>query len=197
MNSQGKEVPTEDDRSPSVESFWNSYTTASDRDPGSPSRTGRLTTSLDSTWLYHRCPSCRHTFRVGDTVILGEDGAVRHDGDRACQGPDPQNAFGDAVLQFFEGLDRACPPPRGIRVVRLEAGHRLLSEEKGAFRRHGCAVCGHSFRAGDQVVICPCSPDSPRCMIAVHRDSVHGLYCWDDWSAAKRDMLCPMNGRRM
>ncbi len=47
-----------------------------------------------------------------------------------------------------------------------------------------CAVCGHTFRPGDQVVICPCDPVSPRCRAAVHRDLLKQIHCWELWQGS-------------
>jgi len=44
-----------------------------------------------------------------------------------------------------------------------------------------CRVCGYTFREGDQVVVCPCYPDDPKCQAAVHRDLLRQLHCWDIW----------------
>ena len=41
-------------------------------------RGGAAATTLHSPWLYASCRVCAHTFRVGDTVWIDEQGIVRH-----------------------------------------------------------------------------------------------------------------------
>ena len=160
---------------------------------------GRGVTTLQSSWLHQACPVCRHTFRVGDEVAVDAQGTPRHDSpDLPCGGSAHAVAVqGDELTAFFRGLDTAWPPPQGIPVWRLELGgmfSHLLSPPFAGFRRHACAVCGHSLRPQDVVVICPCHAagrTTRRCDIAIHRDSVRGLHCWDAWTHGELSRYCP------
>jgi len=155
---------------------------------------GIATTNLYSPWLCDLCSICGHSFRVGDRVVVESGGAAKHCSSALpCAGgvsevpPDPE------VNGFFRGLSEAWLPQHDVPVVRLEEGHDLVASPEGGFRRHTCAVCGHTFRRHDHVVICPCSPHAPKCPSAVHRDIIHGLLCYDGWDPAANGLkVCPI-----
>ncbi|AFZ01307.1 hypothetical protein [Calothrix sp. PCC 6303] len=165
---------------------------------------GKAITTLTSYWLHQRCPVCSHTFRLGDEVEIAEDGIVRHD---SVLLPCSQNrgenlGHFEEASAFFMGLDAACPPPGNIPIVRLDVGHHLLNPPLAGFKRHTCAVCSHTFRQNDRVVICPCSPHQPLCKIAVHRDLMHGLNCLEAWNPGLNGRLnqpiyCPVTSRKL
>src|SRR5205085_2866290 len=79
-----------------------------------------------------------------------------------------------SAAAFYLGLDESWPPPATLPVRRLELGTKvgdlLLAPAVSGFRRHRCAICGHTLRPHDQVVICPCRPEQPMCILAIHRD---------------------------
>ncbi|NEO75337.1 hypothetical protein [Moorena sp. SIO4G3] len=161
---------------------------------------GEAITTLNSYWLHQRCPVCSHTFRLGDEVYIAEDRTVRHNnallpcaqGNATGSEPSPETSA------FFAGLDTAWPPPKDMPIVRLEAGHELLAPPLAGFQRHTCVVCGHTLRLNDHVVICPCSPHKPLCRIAVHRDLIHGLHCFDAWNpGANGQLYCPVTSRKL
>jgi hypothetical protein len=162
---------------------------------------GKAVTTLRSSWLHQRCPTCGHTFRLGDEVEVEQDGTVRH---RSAMLP---CARGDGALgqdaaaaesrSFFAGLDDSWPPPRDLPVLRLEADHFLLVPPSGEFRRRSCAVCGHTFRLHDHVILCPCFPRQSRCIVAIHRDPMHGLRCWEQWNPGEFLRYCPATSRRL
>jgi hypothetical protein len=81
--------------------------------------------------------------------------------------------------------------------VRLEAGHFLLTPPGNGFGRRSCAVCGHTFRLHDHVIFCPCHPQERKCIVAIHRDPVHGLRCWEEWSPGTTFRYCPATSRRL
>lgn len=166
---------------------------------------GKAVTTLSSYWLHRVCPTCQHTFRLGDEVEIGNDGVVRH---RSVLLPCTKDAPEEMVLhqetaEFFMGMDETWPPPADMPVHRLFEGHELLAPPLNNFRRHTCAVCGHTLRPHDHVIICPCSPENPHCLTAIHRDPLHGLHCYEAWNprANKQDPgkpdFCPVTSRKL
>jgi hypothetical protein len=162
-------------------------------------RGGRAVTTLLSSWLHMRCPTCAHTFRTGDEVEVSPDGTVRHQSPLlACaSGKTADAAPSAAVSAFFAGLDEAWPPPWDMQVIRLEEGHVLLDPPTAGFRRHACVVCGHTLRVHDSVVLCPCSPATPICGVAIHRDPLHGLHCLEAWNPGGTLKYCPVTSREL
>jgi hypothetical protein len=160
---------------------------------------GRGVTTLQSPWLYQSCSICSHTFRVDDEVAISQEGIIRHDSallpcaaEKSLKLVQTQET-GD----FFRGLDEIWKPPQQLLIHRLEEGHPLLAPPYRHFKRHICAVCAHTLRPLDAVVICPCSPNEPRCQIAVHRDPAHYLYCWEDWKPTEYGLHCPATSRKL
>jgi hypothetical protein len=47
------------------------------------------------------------------------------------------------------------------------------------------------------VIFCPCQPGSPLCLVAIHRDPVHGLHCWEDWNPGAYQLHCPATSRAL
>ncbi len=161
---------------------------------------GQGTTTLSSYWLHQKCPVCSHTFRLGDEVYIDEDGTVRHNSTLlpCFQSDVVKLEFSQEASAFFSGLDRAWPPPKELPIVRLDEGHELLAPPLAGFQRHTCAVCSHTLRQNDRVVICPCSPNQPLCKIAVHRDLIHDLNCLEAWNpGANRQSYCPVTSRKL
>jgi hypothetical protein len=171
----------------------------SSTDPANSQATqeGIAQTTLRSRWLHSDCPVCGHTFRPEDRVELKADGSVYHcsealpcaGGDTGAQATGEVGA--DGLAGFFAGLAEAWPLPTDVPAVRLEPGHELLAAPLRAYRRRRCLVCAHSFRAYEVVVICPCSPLDPACALAVHRDPVRGLTCWEAWAPSGHLHHCP------
>lgn len=171
-----------------------------------------VTTTL-STWLGLACTTCRHTFRVGDRVLVGgsmvrhldpalkcgatQDGATRDSEaqDDATQ-DDATQDDGNDVEDFARGLLEAWPAASGVP-VRLRADDWRVAWRGSRSTATTCPVCAHTFRPGDTVIICPCarssdSPDTLRCQLAIHRDPVIGLTCWDDWRPDGQLVRCPI-----
>lgn len=158
---------------------------------------GRAVTALRSPWLHRLCDRCGHTFRRGDPVDVAADHSVRHvESFAPCRSAESLAEAAEVEAEFFEGVNAAWPAPDGARVERLSLDHPLTRPPNRAFGRRRCAVCAHTFRAQDQVVICPCSPDAPLCSAAVHRDPAHQLHCWDDWQRAGK-RFCPATSRAL
>jgi hypothetical protein len=161
---------------------------------------GQGITTLNSYWLHQRCSVCSHTFRLGDEVYITEEKIVQHNSALlpCAQGNLSESDPASGISRFFAGLEAAWPPPQDLPIVRLEAGHELLAPPLAGFQRHTCAVCGHTLRLNDLVVICPCSPHQPLCRIAVHRDLIHGLHCFDAWNpGANNQLYCPVTSRKL
>lgn len=160
---------------------------------------GVAVTLVTSPWLFQICPECLHTFRVGDEVEVELDKSIRHAGSRGqclCELAGTADPAGEAA-RFYEGLNEAWPAPEEFHILRLEPGHELLARPRGATGRRSCAICAHTFRPNDLVVICPCSPAEPLCAAAIHRDVIHNMTCWDAWNPDKVREYCPVTSRRL
>ena len=161
---------------------------------------GDAITSLHSFWLGENCQVCAHTFRLGDTVFIDKNRQVFHNSALLPCAKEGQVAIeiSHEISDFFEGLSETWPPPKNIPITRLEHGHELLAPKRGGFKRKTCAVCGHTFRLHDHVIICPCSPNDPKCMTAIHRDPIHGLHCYEAWNpGANKQEYCPVTQRKL
>ena len=162
---------------------------------------GTAITTLNSYWLHQHCSQCGHTFRPGDEVYISKDRTVLHNSALLpCAKKSPISSHSPAeTTAFFQGLDTSWCPPKCLPIKRLEEGDPLLAPPYAGFQRHSCAICGHTLRLHDLVVICPCQPQTPLCQIAIHRDPIHGLHCWelwDNWDADK-DRYCPATSRKL
>ncbi|WP_322763384.1 hypothetical protein [Frankia sp. Cr2] len=132
-----------------------------------------------------------------------------------------QDAGKDAeeLAAFAAGLLAAWPPagdvpivrlaPHALQVARPDLGPdapKLLNAPKSNAPKSNapkfldaptCLVCGHTFRAGEHVVVCPCGMYRGFCVAAVHRDPVAGLTCWDDWRPDGALTHCPVTLNRV
>jgi hypothetical protein len=148
------------------------------------------------------CPVCHHSFRLGEQISLHRSDSatgvvLKHHSRRLdCLNPQAAEDASAAAELFHRGLDEANPPPKELCTVRLHRDHPLLrlipGPGGGPPGRHRCWVCGHTFRPGEMVIHCTCSPSSPNCSCAVHRDPDHGLVCYDDWKAQHPAVPCLM-----
>jgi len=158
---------------------------------------GEAVTTLSSYWLHQRCDQCGHTFRAGDNVVIEPDNPIRHHSALlSCADPAAGSEPSADASAFFQGYDTTCPPPPHAPIKRLEDGEPLLAPPYAGFQRHSCAICGHTLRLSDLVIICPCQPQNPRCQIAIHRDPNHGLHCWELWEA-NNGHYCPATSRQL
>jgi hypothetical protein len=151
-----------------------------------------------SRWLNRRCGRCNHTFRRGDPVRVDPgSGDVRHlDPATHCGSDADDVAASPAAEAFIAGLLQAWPAAGEVPVFRLAEGDLQVATPGAGPLAMTCLVCGHTFRPGDYVVVCPCAQDvdDPRrafCSVSVHRDPARGLNCWDDWLPAGRPRRCP------
>jgi hypothetical protein len=170
------------------------------RDPVNTGVDGEAMTTADSVWLADYCDECGHTFRQGDRVFVqyGPPLVVWHHStalpcshsvESGGETPD------DARAQLFhQALDAANPPPAGMHTERLLPGHRLLVPVQP--RLH-CAFCSKTFRPYEMAVICPCSPEDPKCGLGVHRDPGRGNDCYDAWVASGPLVRCPTSFQKV
>ena len=177
-------------------------------------------TTGKSRWLGTRCTTCNQTFRPGDRVRVWADRTVSHlDPALGCRreaapaedrepeemadeapavAAEPPGPAGppDGTDLFAEGLHIAWPPVNNVLVFRLTHRNWQVTTPGGGPTSPVCPGCGHTFRAGNMVIICPCADagDDPRrqfCQLAVHRDPARGLCCWDDWAPTGELRRCP------
>ncbi|MBT2510190.1 hypothetical protein J7I98_30920 [Streptomyces sp. ISL-98] len=175
-------------------------------------RTGETAvTHVSSPWNHRLCTTCGQSFRRGDPVRVGDGGAagsgvapddVAHlDPALVCaagpgeepEGPGGHSTDSTASTEFAAGVLATWPPVDGVPVAPLTADDWQVARPAvhGA-RPPRCLYCAHTFRAGEHVVLCPCSPASPACGAAVHRDPAAGLVCWESWRPEGRLKICPV-----
>ena len=195
--------------------------------PATASVDGATLTIGTSPWLGMRCGTCNQTFRRGDQVWANPDRGIQHlvpalhcASARPGLGGGADEADGDAVPtgaivspaaaasvsydaeQFTAGLLREWPPLNGAPVTTLTQRDWQVTRPGSGPASVVCPGCGHTFRAGDTVIICPCaeSEDDERyasCQLAVHRDPAAGLACWDDWRPDARLIRCPRTHEKL
>lgn len=169
--------------------------------PPEPGQTGRIKTTLVSWWNHLICDTCGHTFRRGDWVSHDADtSAVAHlDPALGCAADPDASAAKPADAEsneFADGMAETWPPAGGVPVTRLAHGDWRTVKPRSPLERDRCLYCAHTFRAGEQVVVCPCDPASPVCGAAVHRDPAVGLACWEGWQPTGQVRLCPVTSGR-
>jgi len=162
---------------------------------------GDMITTGSSRWLGMRCRTCNQTFRRGDRVRQDASAGIQHlNPALRCAsragGSAGQLEAGHDTERFTRGLLGAWPPLNGAPVVTLTAGNWQVTTPSSGPASPVCPGCGHTFRAGDTVIICPCAiePGDGRrrfCGLPVHRDPVAGLACWDDWRPDGKLVRCP------
>lgn len=172
---------------------------AFDRENGADAEVGETVTTLNSWWNHLLCETCGHSFRRGDRVFRdSRDFTVRHlDPRLGCAGeagaPEAEPAEPPADLaEFTAGVDEAWPQNPDVPAVRLAAGDWRVRRPPRPLARSRCLFCAHTFRAGEQVVVCPCGPRAAACGAAVHRDPAAALVCWESWRPAGTVTTCPV-----
>jgi hypothetical protein len=166
---------------------------------------GMAVTRLSSWWNHLRCRRCGHTFRRRDPVRVNQrDRTVVHlVPGLGCGGPAEAGGEQKEISQFRLGLLEAWPSGPGLRVQQLAAGDWRIPRGPGDSRASSvCLYCGHTFRAGEQVIVCPCRSvlqparggpaAQPACGRAVHRDPALGLSCWESWRPDGTVPVCPV-----
>jgi hypothetical protein len=169
---------------------------------------GQTVTLLSSWWNHLRCTGCGHTFRRGDRVRVSQRmrTVVHLVPGLDCGAPadnEPAASASTDIAAFREGLLSAWPAPEGTRIMRLPAGDWRIPDGPDDVRdTNVCLHCGHTFRAGEYVVVCPCRPMLPlqpggttrpaACGRGVHRDPAIGLSCWESWRPDGTVTVCPV-----
>lgn len=170
---------------------------------------GVVVTRSSSWWNHRRCTTCGHTFRRGDRVLV-DSGAqtAQHLVPGLNCGIDPEAAdapAGSAVPgtpgtsdrdEFAAGLLKTWPP--SVAISRIAPTDWRIPRPGSRRQPPTCLYCGHTFRPGEYVVICPCiagtpdEPGKPACQTAVHRDPAAGLPCWERWQPDGTLTRCPV-----
>jgi len=159
---------------------------------------GDVVTGPSSWWNHRLCKTCGHSFRRGDRVRIdrGARAVVHLDLALDCAVTEQKEAESAArqgdleTAALSEGLLAAWPPQ--VPVTRIPLGDWRLPNPATGLPAPVCLYCGHTFRAGEYVVVCPCQPEQMACGAAVHRDPAAGLSCWERWRPAGRVTVCPV-----
>lgn len=159
---------------------------------------GDVLTGPSSWWNHRLCTVCGHSFRRGDRVRVdrGSRTVTHLDPALACvvaDGDDAESAAvrgGGETTALSEGLLDAWPPL--VPVTRIPRGDWRLPTPGTGLRAPVCLYCGHTFRAGEYVVVCPCRPEERVCGASVHRDPAAGLPCWERWRPDGKVTVCPV-----
>jgi hypothetical protein len=166
-------------------------------------------TRISSWWNHLQCRRCGHTFRRGDMVRVDQAARTVEHLVPGLRCGLPADAAGgvDEIAGFREGLMSTWPVPAGPRMRRLEPDDWRIPEGPGDLRdANVCLHCGHTFRPGEYVVVCPCQPEQPStggppraaaCGRAVHRDPAAGLCCWESWQPDGVVTVCPVTQTRV
>ncbi|MPY58430.1 hypothetical protein [Streptomyces spongiae] len=181
-----------------IEAGYDPRPAEEDTDPDTP-----VVTGLSSWWNHRLCTVCGHSFRRGDRVRVDRASrTVTHlDPALHCAVPRERDSAagsgdGDAeTTAFSEGLLAAWPPP--VPLLRIPPGDWRLPNPQTGLRAPVCLYCGHTFRAGEYVIVCPCRPDERACGAAVHRDPAAGLSCWERWRPDGTVTVCPVTLARV
>jgi hypothetical protein len=134
----------------------------------------------------------------GDDVVHAD---ARLDRTRPTPEPPGQDTAGGAAANgdaaaFAAGLLHAFPVAGRIPVRLLEPSDWRVPRSADG-QSPTCLYCGHTFRAGECVVVCPCRPHDPRCGSAIHRDPAAGLNCWETWRPDSSLKVCPVTLSRV
>jgi hypothetical protein len=100
------------------------------------------------------------------------------------------------LRDFASGLATTWPPDADVPLSVLGEDDWRVTRPPEPMERARCLFCAHTFRAGEQVVTCPCRPQDAACGAAVHRDPVAGLVCWESWHPGGEVEICPITTRR-
>lgn len=166
---------------------------------------GVAITRSSSWWNHRRCKTCGHTFRRGDRALVDPIArTAQHLVPGLKCGTDPgpgvertADAGGDRA-EFAAGLLETWPAT--VLVTMLMPGDYRIPRPGSLQQAPTCLYCGHTFRAGEYVVVCPCKVtrgEAPACDMAVHRDPAAGLACWEIWQPGGKLSVCPMTTAKL
>ncbi|MFB9250460.1 hypothetical protein ACFFWE_19650 [Sphaerisporangium melleum] len=159
---------------------------------GAPAERRGTAVTVPAHWWFHLvCRTCGHTFRRGDRVRydLTARTAEHLEPGLGCAGGPASEESGEAA-EFTDGLLAGWPA--NVPVVRLAADDWRIPRPGLRTAAPKCRYCAHTFRPGEQVVVCPCQVARPVCGAAVHRDPARGLSCWERWRPDGRVEICPV-----
>jgi hypothetical protein len=173
---------------------------------GKDATSGVATTRSSSWWNHRRCKTCGHTFRRGDRALVDPIArTAKHLVPGLKCGTEPgaggeRNTAGvvDDRAEFAAGLLETWPAT--APVTMLTPGDYRIPRPGSPQQAPTCLYCGHTFRAGEYVVVCPCRVprgEAPACGMAVHRDPAAGLACWEIWQPAGKLIVCPMTTAKL
>lgn len=206
MSAQPAEQPLAAQSPGDVTAFRLGFRAAFEPPPDEGGEAGETTTTLVSWWNHLECETCGHTFRRGDRVVLDPqtsrvahlDPALRCAVVPAADSEEPEagapevSAGASDLADFANGLDLTWPPAGDLPVTRLAPDDWRTIRPRPPLERVRCLYCGHTFREGEHVIVCPCSADEPVCGAAVHRDPAAGLICWESWQPTGKVRRCPI-----
>jgi hypothetical protein len=162
---------------------------------------GVVVTRSWSWWNGVRCRTCGHTFRRGDrALVVAAARTVQHLVPGLVCGTDPRPGADRGTAEQDElAAGLLATWPADVPISRLAPDDWRIPRpgRRGSTYPPACLYCGHSFRAGEYVVICPCAPRLQACGAAVHRDPVAGLPCWDSWRPEGELAVCPTTMARL
>ena len=164
---------------------------------------GVAVTKVSSWWNHLRCRLCGHTFRRGDRVrVSTRDKIVVHlVPGLGCADTTETGQEHEQIDAFRAGLLAAWPPQPGPRLQQLARDDWRMPRGPDDLRESNvCLHCGHTFRAREVVVVCPCrpgltpvgAPSAAACGRAIHRDPALGLSCWESWRPDGHVSVCPV-----
>ena len=187
-----------------IEEFYQGFNASMDPYNRNNLQGGVAITTLSSAWLYKTCRSCQHSFRLDDTVQITREGEIYHDMELLrCSGEPAERdeLITNEISDFYDGILETYTPDAGFSASILtsenEAVAHLLAPAVYGFKRYHCGICRHTLRKNDIVVLCPCSPDRPKCRMAIHWDPFRGLNCWGEWKSQKAELYCPAFSQRV
>jgi hypothetical protein len=169
--------------------------------------TGGVAITRSSSWWNHRrCKTCGHTFRRGDRALVDPIArTAKHLVPGLKCGTDPElggeRTTGDVTgdrAEFAAGLLETWQAT--VPVTMLVPGDYRIPRPGSSVQPPTCLYCGHTFRAGEYVVVCPCKAirsEAPACGMAVHRDPAVGLACWEIWQPGGELSVCPMTTAKL
>jgi hypothetical protein len=173
---------------------------------GKDATSGVAVTRSSSWWNHRRCKTCGHTFRRGDRALVDPIARTAEPlvpGLRCGTGPWPAAAqdaaaAGDDRAEFAAGLLETWRP--AVPVTLIMPGDFRIPRPGALMPAPTCLYCGHTFRAGEYVVVCPCKVtggEAPACDLAVHRDPAAGLPCWEIWQPGGVLSVCPLTTAKL